>query len=252
MPVVGGTGLQPNQVRPISPFSLPNFQLILDARSIAQPDGSNVATWQNTAVGGSAGDAVKSAFTGFPILRSAGSAGGRPVVDFNGVKQMNGTLPVVAMDVSKGFTCYAYIMQDVVDPNDGGGFNAQSIGGSDIAGGFRQYAVIYPAANTPDVGFNVGVGDKGALPPAVVGRHISTLVIQPPGVNGSTTIFYDDITGVTDVAAGFSPNTTYLVSGNAAQNITLKGKLAFFAWANEAHSILTRLGVELWLLETFG
>jgi hypothetical protein len=239
-------------VRPVDPATL-SWQVLLDSRNIpTSGNGSTIHAWVDTS--GFTRPAVEDIGSiALPVYRPNSSARGLPLVDFGAVpnSQLVGVLPVTPMDTSAGFSCYAYYLDDTVDATDGGGFNAQMIGGSDIAGGWRAFAVLYPTASNPVPSEPQNTLNTGV--PATVGRHILTAVWNPPVVTTSTAnLYYDGINIATSSVTIPGPNTKYLVSGNGSANIILKGRLGFFAFTNVTHSPAVRQGIEAYLLSHFG
>ncbi len=228
----------------INPATLA-WQVLLDARSINQADGSSVTSWPDT----SGNNRPAAGLGPFPVLRKTGSPLGLPLVDFNGANvQLQGTLPVAQMDTTLGFTCYVYFHQDTVQPF----FNDQIAIGSDTSGGWRMLPVVQSSPSHPELTMTGGPGIGSAV--SSTGTHLLTCVCNPPRAGAGLAVLYYDGAAVASFAAwNTAPNTQYQVSGNfPAQNVTLLGKIGFAAFTNVAHSDHTRQGVENYLLQTWG
>ncbi len=236
----------------INPATLA-WQQLFDARSITGVvDGGNITAWPDDS--GHARNLIIGLGTP-PVYRATGSTTGKPLADFNGGgKQMEAALPLIPINCDLGFTCIAYYTQDTVDPLDGGGFNAQMIGGSDISGGWRSFAVRYPVFNTPVPSYLMAAGGNiHAAVPAITGNTTHSIRCVPPrNSTGASTLYYNGALVATGATWDAGPNTTMIVSGNASINITLKGKLAFFAWQNQGYSVATIQGIERYLRRIFG
>jgi hypothetical protein len=234
----------------IDPATL-TWQVILDARSITGVvEGGNITTWPDTSGNGRNANGLGP----FPKYRGTGSVNGQPLADFFGVAnaQLQGSLPSVAIDVSAGFTHMCYVVEDVIDATDGGGFNAQLLGGSDQANGWRLWGVLYQTPTVPTPAWSQGstIYGSGA---ATTGIHIVTAVVQPPGSAATVDLYYDGVHVASGTMGTLGPNTQYEISGNGpAQNVTIKGKVAWFGFTNFALSTLQRQGVEQFLRNTWG
>jgi len=228
------------------------WALKLDARSITGvADGAPLALWPDTS--GNARNAT--VLFAAPLYRATGSPTGAPAVDFNGSRDMHGTLPAIPLDVSQGLTMVAYILQDTVDPADGGGLNAQSILGCYTGTDMRLYGVIYPLPNAPQVGGRTSAvgGDIGSGTTAITGSHTLCLVCQPPsGALGPVRVFRDG----NDIGGWFNwtcqPNTEYIVSGNGVGNIPIKGKLCFVGFTTFALTPSQVRGLHGYFRSVFG
>jgi hypothetical protein len=234
----------------INPATALSWAVLLDARRITGvTNGATFAVWPDTSGNGR----NTSHLIADPVYRATGSPSGRPTVDFTGGKDLHGALPAIALDTTAGVTILAYVQQDTVDANDGGGFNAQSIFGCYIGTNCRLYGVIYPTANSPQVGGRTsGAGDQGSGTAATTGAHTLALVANPPsGAGGSVRIYKDgvDIGGWSNWS--IAPQTEYIISGNGG-NIRVKGKVCWVGLACQAATPAQITGMHTYLRAVFG
>jgi hypothetical protein len=258
MPGVFPFGVQVSQsqgLKAIDPATL-TWAVKLDARSITGvPDGTVLTTWPDSSGNGrDAGQAIAGLK---PTYRATASANQQPLVDFYAgatIHDMGGTLPAGGLGNAAGFTLYAYYTQDQIDATDPGapgGFNDQIIWGSDIAGGWRMYGVRFPTVPTKFPSASTG-GNllQGSAAPSL-GSHVMVYSLAPPSGAGVAALTLDGV----QIATGTwnaNPQTRYLVSSNAGDNIGLHGKIGFLGLAATLHSARTQLGVAKFLRQTWG
>lgn len=245
----------PGGVQAINPSTLA-WEVLLDSRQIpVVANGTPIALWPDTS--GNARDA--NPVPGFnPLYRPAGNVLASPnniaLADFGAVanSQMFGTLPPAGLNPALGFSVYLWYVLDTVASAGGG--DTQLIFGSDFANGWRTSGAFFQGVGDTRPEFTTNAANiiAGASVQATTGRHLLTAICNPPsGGAGTVNLYYDG----TFVASGLwnaQPNTTYLVSGNAAQNVWLRGRLGFAGIGRRADSNRTRLGVEKYLRDTWG
>jgi hypothetical protein len=234
-------------VVPINPTSL-SWELLLDSRNIV-PIANNapIPGWPDAS--GNARDAGP--VPGFnPLYKTASSPTGQPLADFNAANtQMTGALPGGGVGNGSGFSFYAYYILDSAAKTGGG--DSQIILGDDQANGFRLFGLSFQSAGDGRPSFTTSTTVLGSVQATTGGSHILTCICAPPSGSGAANLYLDGTLIGTGTWAA-NPATTYLVSGNAVQNVWLRGRLGFAGLGRRADSDLTRQGVELFLRNTFG
>lgn len=233
----------------IDPANL-GWEVLLDSRKITGvADGAPILLWAETSGNGRDAHGVP----GFePIYRLHSSPNGLPLADFGSVpnSQMFGTLPAIGVGNGLGFSFYAYYYLDSV-PKTGSGFDSQIIFGDDTGVGFRMFGSLNQGVGDTRSAFTSNGGgtmlDTGQ---AIVGSHLMSVICPPP--SGSTGFLFIDGLAVASAAWGTNPETTYLVSGNAAQNVWLRGRLAFAGFGKRVDSPFIQLGLLNFFRRTFG
>lgn len=234
-------------VVPINPTSL-SWELLLDSRNIT-PIANNapIPSWPDTS--GNARNAGP--VPGFnPLYKTASSPTGQPLADFNAANtQMTGTLPGPGVGNASGFSFYAYYILDSAAKTGGG--DSQIILGDDQANGFRLFGLSFQSAGDGRPAFSTTTTITGSVQATAGGSHILSCICAPPSGSGVANLYLDGTLIGTGTWSA-NPATTYLVSGNAVQNVWLRGRLGFAGFGKRADSDLTRQGVELFLRNTFG
>ena len=235
----------------INPASL-SWEVLLDSRNIVPiPNGTPIPLWPDSSGNGRDANPVP----GFnPLYRPTGAPNGsKPAADFGAVanSQMFGTLPAGGVGNGSGFSFYAYYILDSV-PKTGGG-DSQMVFGDDIINGFRMFGSLFQAAGDARPAFTTGAGNlvPSIAQQAVVGSALMVVIAPPASGVASATLFVNNVAITSGVWAA-NPQTTYLVSGNASQNIWLRGRLMFAGFGKRVDSDFIRQGVQNFLRATFG
>jgi hypothetical protein len=235
--------LDENPLLSIDPATL-SWRVYLDSRSINQNDVTPVNSWANQ---GTEGGNATPPFANPPFLFKTASPHGKPVVQFIGGKQLRGSLNATPEPQTNGFTIAGFAYEDVVDATDGGGLNAQSLFGCYTGSDFRLYSVIYPTANSPQVGGRTtATGDQGSGTAASTGGHFFALTLAPPAggaAGGVVRVYRDgvDIGGWVNWTS--APQTDYNLSGNGVGNICYKGSVCWVAMVDRKLSLATLAGL---------
>ena len=228
-----------------------SWELLLDSRQIpAVADGTPIALWPDISGNGRDANPVP----GFnPLYRPAGnilaSPTNLPLADFGAVpnSQMFGTLPIGGVGNASGFSFYSWYELDSV-PSAGAG-DGQIVFGDDIVNGFRMIVSQFIGVGDMEVRFQFNNSVTGSV--ATTGRHTLTCICASPSGTGTMELFYDSVSVGTAVWTG-NPQTTYLVSGNAAQNVWFRGRLGMVGFGKRVDSASTRANVESYLRRTWG
>jgi hypothetical protein len=176
------------------------------------------------------------------------------MADFGAVanSQMFGTLPVGGVGNTLGFSFYAYYILDTVAKAGAG--DSQIIFGDDVVNGFRMFGSLFQAAGDARPAFTTGAGNvvPAISVQATAGNAvILSCVCPPPSGVGSAALWQEKSPIASGVWAA-NPQTQYLVSGNAAQNVWIRGRLAFAGFGKRVDSDFIRQGVVNFLRFTFG
>ena len=239
-------------VVPIDPTTL-SWELLLDSRNITPiTDGNALSTWPDN----SGNSRNAGSVPGFdPHYRTAAGAGkspnSQPMVDFGAVanSQMTGSLPGGGVGNGSGFSFYAYYILDTAAKTGNG--DSQILLGDDQANGFRLFGLLFQSSGDGRPALTTSTTVLGSVQATTGSSHILSCICNPPAGSGDSNLYYDG-TLIGTGTWNANPATTYLLSGNAAQNVWIRGRLAFAGFGKRADSDLTRQGVELYLRNTFG
>lgn len=224
------------------------WSVLLDSRNITPvADGANIPLWPDGS--GNGRDANPTPGLN-PKYRVAASPKGLPLADFGPGftgRQMFGTLPGAGVGNAAGFSFYAWYTIDDLQATGNG--DSQRIISAQIGSGFSLDGANFTALGNMQPALNTSTSLKGSQ--SQTGNHILSAVCHPPAGTGVANLYLDGTLIATGVWS-CNPNTTYLVSGNAGQNITLHGKLGFAGFGPRADSDMVRQNIEGYLRRTWG
>lgn len=225
------------------------WSVLLDSRNIVPvADGADIPLWPDSSGNGRDANPVP----GFnPKYRTASSPKGLPLADFGpGLtgRQMFGTLPAGGVGSAAGFSFYAwYTIDDLQSTGNGDGQRILSV---QIGSGFSLDGANFTALGNMQPAFNTSTTIKGSQ--AQTGNFVLSAICNPPSGGTGVANLYLNGTLIGTGNWNCNPNTTYLVSGNAGQNVTLHGKLGFAGFGPRADSDATRKNIEGYLRRIWG
>jgi len=226
-----------------------SWEVLFDSRQITPiASGSPIPLWPDISGNGRDANPVP----GFnPLYRTNSSPTGVALADFGAVanSQMTFTLSVGGVGNTAGFSFYAWYILDSV-PSAGGG-DGQLVLADANANGFRLFASEFVGAGDVRPQFHMSSNVTPAAGNPATGVHTLAVTCAPPSGTGQTILYHDGVQVATGTWTG-NPGTGGLLSGNAVQNVWVRGRVGMAGFGKRVDSPSTVANVLSLLRRVWG